>query len=86
MLIVNFVVALLVGTFFASHIDIAYHCDPGENKGCTVFESAISHPRDLINNEQDSLVRVFEIFAPVAFATFVILCVFTYLRRKRQDP
>ena len=85
-LFVNFVVALIVGVLFASNIDIAYPCDPGPHAGCVVFESAIFHPRDLINNEQDSLVRFFEVFVPVSLATFAILSVFTYLRKKSQGP
>jgi hypothetical protein len=83
------VIALIIGAFFAiSLTDIAYPCEPydgdGQNGGCIAYENAISHPGDLINNEQDSLMRLTETFLVTSLASFAALSILSLVKKRKS--
>jgi hypothetical protein len=62
---IRVVVSVFIGFLLAcAWTNIQYQCDPLDNNGCVAFESAILHPKDLINNKQDSLI---------SFSRYVVL-------------
>ena len=78
-------VSVIIGFIFAgAWTSIQYQCDPLDNKGCVAFESAILHPKDLINNEQDSLVTFSRY---MALSSVVCLAILTAINasHKRFD-
>lgn len=72
---VRIAVALIVGFLIAgSNTSIKYDCPPIDGAmGCTAFEDAILHPGDLLNNEQNSLVRFSRTFAVSSVITFALI-------------
>lgn len=72
---VRIILAVLVGfVFAASRTTMTYDCPLIDGaKGCTAFEDAITHPSDLLNNRQNSLVRFSRTFAISSLVTFAVV-------------
>ena len=57
---------------------------PITSGGGIVYESVLSHPKDLINNVQNSQARFLGTFAVMSLTTFAILGIIAYSRNKNQ--
>lgn len=86
---VRIIISIIIGLFFAGgYTDISYdlptiYTEKGGSGGA-VFESALSHPKDLMNNKQDSLVRFSTTFFAVSVITFSALSIPTLTKRKKN--
>ena len=72
------------GVSSIAYEDAAGNPLPGDPRACSgaAYEDAISHPKDLLNNEQDSLVRFFKTFTVVSLVSLAALHAFTFIRKK----
>lgn len=58
---------------------------PGENSSrCVEFSKAVMHPRDLINNKQNTLTKFAGTLAISSFVSFALLSVYGQLRTKKK--
>ena len=58
---------------------------PGENSShCVEFSKAVMHPRDLINNKQDTLTEFVGTLAVSTLVSFVLLSIYSRLRTKKK--
>lgn len=56
---------------------------PGENSSyCVEFSKAVMHPKDLISNKQNTLVRFAGTFTISSLAGFALLSVYSKLNRR----
>lgn len=81
---VRILVALVIGFLLASvGTKISYNCAPVDGAaGCTSFDKALMHPRDLLNNKQDSLVHFSEAYAISALISFAALSIIGGAQKK----
>lgn len=78
-------VALVVGFMFAGAVTkITYTCEPeAGDTGCVSFAKAVMHPRDLVNNKQNSLTDFLGTFAISSLVSFALLTLYSQFRTKR---
>ncbi|HMT19384.1 MAG TPA: hypothetical protein PKD20_05460 [Candidatus Saccharibacteria bacterium] len=83
---IRIVTAVVIGILLAgAWTDIQYQCDPLENKGCVAFESAVLHPKDLINNKQGSLVTFSRYMVYSSAVCLAILTIINASQKRRSD-
>lgn len=84
---VRIIIAIVVGFVLAGgYTDIAYslptiYTEQG-GAGGVLYESVLSHPRDLLNNKENSLVRFSTTFFVVSIITFSALSIPSLTKRK----
>lgn len=83
---VRITAAIAIGFLYAiTFTSINYdYCAPIDgSQGCATIEKAIMHPKDLLNNKQDSFVRLSKTSAVVSLGTFAVLSVLSLVNKKR---
>lgn len=86
---VRITIAIIIGLFFAGgYTDIAYplptiYTEQG-GSGSVVYEDVLSHPKDLLNNKQNSLVQFSTTFFVVSVITFSALSIPALEKRKKS--
>jgi hypothetical protein len=84
-LYVRIIISAAIGFFLVgAWTNIQYPCPPLDNAGCVVWESAIMHPLDLINNKQDSLKNFVTNFVIISLASLALLSVFSHSQRRKN--
>jgi len=81
------IIPVIIGILFAGALTkITYPCAPVDGAaGCVLLDKAAMHPRDLLNNKQDSLIHFSENFVVASLVSFALLSAFRSAQKRSRQ-